>query len=145
MDDLIVREMVMEDYSTVVELWKECDLPYKPNGRDHPDSIRKEMELSQNSFLVAEKHGEIIGSILVTHDGRKGWINRLAVHSDHRNKGVARLLIDEAEKWLMEQAIEIFACLIEGDNPESMKVIESLGYEEFEGVRYFTKRNRPDI
>ena len=38
-----------------------------------------------------------------------------------------------------------FACLIEGDNPESMEVVEHLGYREFEGVRYFTKRTHPDI
>jgi ribosomal protein S18 acetylase RimI-like enzyme len=145
MDDLIIREMVMGDYSTIIEIWEECGLPYKPSGRDHPDSIEKEMNGDQNSFLVAEIHGEIVGSILVTHDGRKGWINRLSVRREHRKIGIARALVSEAEKWLMEQGIGIFACFIEGDNPISKKVFERLGYLEFENISYYTKRTRPDI
>jgi ribosomal protein S18 acetylase RimI-like enzyme len=145
MEDLIIREMDFEDYPSVMELWKVCDLPYKPDGRDHPDSIRREMKERQNSFLVAEIEGKIIGSILATHDGRKGWINRLGVRLEYRNQGVGRALVDEAEKWMQERGIGIFTCLIEEDNAESVKVFESLGYEKFEGVYYFTKRTRPDI
>lgn len=145
MDALIIREMVFEEYPAVIELWRECGLPYKPNGRDHPDSIMKEMNGDQNSFLVAEIRGEIVGSVLVTHDGRKGWINRLSVYQNYRNMGIARALISEAEKWFLEQGIGIFACFIEGDNPVSKKVFERLGYIEFEGITYYSKRVKPDI
>ena len=145
MEGLIIREMSMEDYSTVIELWREYDLPYKPGGRDHPDAIEREMKRDQNSFLVAEVEGRIVGSVLVTHDGRKGWINRLAVHQEYRRRGIGGALVSEAENWLIEQGIGIFACLIEGDNPLSAEVLEKLGYDKFEGVSYFTKRIRPDI
>ena len=145
MEGLTIREMVFEEYETVIELWKTCGLPYRPQGRDHPDRIRKEMREKQNSFLVAETEGKVIGSLLTTHDGRKGWINRLAVYQEYRNRGVARALVDEAEKWLLEQGIEIFACFIEGDNKASMRVFEKLGYVKFEDISYYTKRIRPDI
>ncbi|HEX37983.1 MAG TPA: GNAT family N-acetyltransferase [Candidatus Cloacimonetes bacterium] len=39
---------------------------------------------------MAEKGGEIIGSVMVTHDGREGWLNRLAVLKEFRNKSIAQ-------------------------------------------------------
>jgi len=41
-----------------------------------------------------------IGSALITHDGRKGWINRVVVLPEHRNKGIARKLVEAGEIWL---------------------------------------------
>ena len=88
------------------------------------------MKRDQNSFLVAEVEGRIVGSVLVTHDGRKGWINRLAVHREYRRRGIGGALVSEAENWLIEQGIGIFACLIEGDNPLSAEVLEKLGLSD---------------
>jgi ribosomal protein S18 acetylase RimI-like enzyme len=140
-----IREMRYEEYQSVLRLWEECGLPCKPHGRDHPDKVREEMKLPQNIFLVAVVDDEIIGSVLVTHDGRKGWINRLSVLPDHRNRGIAKALMAEAERWLLDQGIGLFACFIEGENPGSASLLTSLGYVEFEGAKYYTKRTHPDI
>ena len=133
------------EYDALVKLWNSCGLPYKPEGRDSRESIEKEMKIGTGFFLIAVLDGNLIGSVLATHDSRKGWINRLAVLPDHRKKGVARLLLREAEKWLGEQGIGIFACLIEGYNSISVEVFERMGYKEFKGVKYFTKRTHLDI
>ena len=133
------------DYSILIDLWEKSGLPYKPNGRDSLDSISKEVENGHCRFLFAKINGQHIGSALITHDGRKGWINRVCVLPDYRHRGIARLLVNEGEKWLKEQGIGIFACQIEGYNNESYEAFKKMGYIPFEGIRYLTKRVHPDI
>jgi ribosomal protein S18 acetylase RimI-like enzyme len=133
------------DYSLLINLWERSGLPYKPKGRDSLESIEKEVELDSNQFLFAILNGKAVGSILVTHDGRKGWINRVAVLPEFRKRGIAKKLIDAAEEWLDSKGIGIYACQIEDYNNESFEVFRKMGYIPFEGIHYLTKRKFPEI
>ena len=133
------------DYDTLINLWKAAGLPYKPLGRDSRESIEKEVKNNSCRFLFALVDDKYIGSILVTHDGRKGWINRVVVLPGYRNKGIAHKLLEAGEKWLKKQGIGIFACLIEGYNNDSYEAFKKMGYIPFEGMKYLTKRMNPDI
>lgn len=145
MKQSMVREMGFDELEEVISIWKECRLPYKPNGRDSHANIRKGMKLENCRFLVAVAGSRVVGTLIVTHDGRKGWMNRLGVLPDHRGQGIGRALIKEGERWLEEQGVGIFACIVEGHNSDSMEAMKKMGYIEFEGARYFTKRIDPDI
>lgn len=136
---VILRDFRNEDYDNVIELWDEAGLPYRPQGRDSRKQIEKELKLGRSIFLVAETEGKVVGTILGTHDGRKGWLNRLAVAKEYRKKGLARKLVEEAERRLGELGLEVIACLIEADNEVAMKVFTRLGYEKWDGF-YFSKR-----
>ncbi|NOX85251.1 MAG: hypothetical protein GXO86_04695, partial [Chlorobi bacterium] len=57
----------------------------------------------------------------------------------------ARKLVEAGEKWLDEQGIGIYACMIEDYNDESFEAFKKMGYIPFEGMRYLTKRKFPDI
>lgn len=140
-----IRRFSIDRYDDLISLWDLSGLPYKMNGRDSRSSIESEIKDERCHFLLAFDGPELVGSVIATHDGRKGWINRLAVHPDHRMKGLARTLLEEAEKRLSDQGVGIFACLIEGWNGSSVDVFEHLGYSEFKGVKYFTKRACEDI
>jgi ribosomal protein S18 acetylase RimI-like enzyme len=140
-----VREFQLSDYDALIGLWKDVQLPYKPIGRDAREKIRDEIERQSTIFLVAETNGELVGSVLATHDGRKGWINRLAVAPDLRRRGVARQLLAEAENRLSDQGIEIIACLIEDWNVDSKQFFERAGYNRFDEISYFTKKKYPDV
>lgn len=143
--EITITSYKQGDYDTLIKLWKAADLPYKPNGRDSRESIEKEVQNNNCQFLFARLKDDYIGSALITHDGRKGWINRVVVLPEHRNRGIARKLVDAGERWLEEQGIGIFACQIEGYNDDSFEVFKKMGYVPFEGIRYLTKRIAPDI
>ncbi len=145
MDQVILREMRKEDYHDLIELWKIAKLSFKPNGRDTKENISKQLEFSSNSFILAELQGKIIGSVIASHNGRKGWINRLAVHPKYRHQGIAKKLIKKAEEFLKQEGIGIFAALVESWNIPSKKLFETIGYKDFEGIIYFTKRINKDI
>ena len=80
----------------------------------------------------------------LTHDGRKGWINRLAVDPAYWRRGLAGRLVGEAERWFVEdQGLEIWAALIESENRDSQSLFAALDYRRHDVV-YVSKRTRPE-
>jgi ribosomal protein S18 acetylase RimI-like enzyme len=141
---IILRRYQDKDYPEVLALWAEAELPYKPAGRDSRANLESQSRQRRFFFLVAESEGGLIGTVVGTHDSRKGWINRLAVARTHRRQGLARRLIGEVERRLSRLGIEIFACLIEEGNSVSMEVFERLGYKRHPEIVYFTNRKSED-
>ena len=137
--EISIRPFRMSDYDHAIELWREGELPCRPQGRDSRERIEEEMKRGRSIFLVAELNGKVAGTILATHDGRKGWLNRLAVAEEFRRRGLARRLVTEAERRLGAMGLDIIAGLIEADNGVSLTVFERLGYERSDVV-YFSKR-----
>ncbi len=143
--DFVVREFGMADYDRVMEIWAQGRLPLKPRGRDSRQSVAAQLGRPNVHFLVAETAGRVVGTVLATHDGRKGWINRLAVDEAFRKRGLGKRLVLEAERRLAEDGMEIFACLIEDWNTLSMEVFGRLGYRKHPEILYFAKRRDPDV
>jgi ribosomal protein S18 acetylase RimI-like enzyme len=141
---MTIRQFQIDDYDAVIALWQRAGLLFKPKGRDSRAKIAAEMKHGVNIFLVAEADGTIVGSVFGTHEGRKGWINRLAVTPEIRRQGVARKLVTAVEERLASLGIDIVACLIEDWNTTSIKTFERLGYQHQPDVLYFTKRRSPD-
>ncbi|UCE13358.1 MAG: GNAT family N-acetyltransferase [Candidatus Heimdallarchaeota archaeon] len=141
----MIQELKIIEYPKVLALWKSADLEWRDEGRDHPDRIEVQLEKGNIFFLGEVWKDELLGVVLVTHDGRKGWINRLAVHPKHRHKGIAQKLLTAAEEKLFQtEGIEVVSALIFEDNKPSLALFEKAGYESWSGIRYYSKRKRPD-
>ncbi len=138
--DFEIRGMRASDYPELVGLWKEAGLKYHPRGRDSKKRILREMEGPMATFLVAEAGCGLVGSLLGTTDGRKGWINRLAVHPEWQRRGLALALLEEMERRFDERGILVFCALIQGDNDPSIALFRSAGYKEDRSVVYYSKR-----
>jgi N-acetylglutamate synthase len=142
--EITIREMTPEDYDSVTRVWTEAGLPYRPLGRDRPDKMRAEMNRGTAVFLVAETGGRVVGVVLGTHDGRRGWINRLAVLPAYQRHGIAIRLVREVEQRVEGLGIEIVSALIESDNEASMGFFRAIGYLYSPDVEYVSKRRSPD-
>jgi ribosomal protein S18 acetylase RimI-like enzyme len=140
-----IREMRPDDYQGLVELWGQARLKYHPSGRDSKERITKELESPMALFLVAEAEGRLVGSLLGTTDGRKGWINRLAVHPDWRRRGLAFALLREMERRFDQRGILVFCALIQDDNSSSSIFFRAAGYEEDPTVVYYSKRKGREV
>lgn len=143
--EIDIREFQPDDYDAVIEVWKQAGLPFKPQGRDSKENMLPEMEKETSTLLVAEHKEKLVGVILATHDGRKGWLNRLAVIPGYRYTNVARDLVLAAEKTLYDRGLQIIACLIEENNKMSMKFFKKAGYKKHTDIFYFSKRQHPDV
>ncbi len=134
------RKMTLSDYDSVITLWNEGNIPCRPQGRDSRKNITAQLLQPTCYFLVAEIDKKIIGAIVGTHDGRKGWINRLVVAPTYQKKGIAKRLVEDVEHYFTSLGIDIVACLIEDWNTTSMKVFEQLGYTKHTDILYYSKR-----
>ena len=135
----------MKDYDALIRLWNDAELPYKPQGRDRRDDIERQLNQPNTLYLIAEIDNRIVGSILGTHDSRKGWINRLAVSPSHRRRGLAKRLVKEVEDRFLELGIDIMASMVEDWNTMSLEVFERLGYKRHPDIIYFSKRENPEV
>jgi ribosomal protein S18 acetylase RimI-like enzyme len=87
-----------------------------------------------------------VAAVVATHDSRKGWINRLVVKPEHRRQGYAQRLIEEAERVLREQGMQVIAALIESDNTASLALFQQAGYVEIDkNIHYLSKRDSDDV
>jgi ribosomal protein S18 acetylase RimI-like enzyme len=135
-----IRSLTITDYDQIVALWKRARLPFKPSGRDRKSAVQTQMAEDPGFFIGAFEGNRLVGVVVATSDGRKGWINRLAVDPDFRRMGVAEKLIAEAEKVLHKHGLRMFCALIDDDNKVSKQLFKKCGYKEHRDIVYFRKK-----
>jgi ribosomal protein S18 acetylase RimI-like enzyme len=133
------------DYEAVRHLWELAGLHIKPVGRDSQEQFAQQLAAGQQTVIGAKDKQHLIGVVVTTHDGRKGWINRLAVHPDYQRQGIGQRLIQEAERVLHEQGMHIIAALIEDHNTASLALFNHAGYSDYSEIHYVTKRDDQDV
>ena len=140
----VPRRLTEADYDAVMRLWQHAGLTgVRPEGRDSREAFARQLARGQ-VVLGLEELGKLIGCVVATHDTRKGWINRLAVHPDWRRQGIGQQLIAEAEESLHQQGMSVIAAIIEPDNEASLKLFIKAGYADWPGLHYVSKKSSKD-
>jgi N-acetylglutamate synthase len=141
---ITLYDLGTDDYDEILALWECAGLPVRPEGRDAPNRFARQMTASQQRVVGLRAGAQMVAVVVLTHDGRKGWINRLAVDPAYRRRGLASRLVAEAEHWFVkDQGLEIWAALIESENRDSQALFAALDYRRHDVV-YVSKRTRPD-
>lgn len=140
MNNFQVKELLIDDYDEIIRLWADSGLPYKPFGRDSREMVMLEMERINCSYWGIEDKDNLIACGVANFDGRRGWINRVAVHPDFRGKQLARLIIEACEKFLYKIGAVVICALIEEINYPSISSFQNVGYSCEKDFLYFTKR-----
>jgi len=144
MDDRI-RHLGPDDYDDLIRVWADAGLPYRPHGRDSREKIVAEMERSDTAFLGLYDNDVLVAVGVMTYDGRKGWINRVAVDPDRRGEGLAGEILEAGEAFLKSLGAMVIACLIEEENLPSMALFQKHGYSYLKDIFYFSKRDSDDV
>ncbi|MCK4949831.1 MAG: GNAT family N-acetyltransferase [Thermoplasmata archaeon] len=140
-----MRELTIEDYDAIIELWRESSLSYRPKGRDSREEMEKQMGLIPELFLGAFEGQVLVGVVIGTDDTRKGWVNRLAVRPDHGRRGIGTALLREMEERLRRRGNRIIGVLIETPNEASERFFEKMGYEPYGSIAYLSKRDSDEV
>jgi ribosomal protein S18 acetylase RimI-like enzyme len=140
-----IRKLTIADYPELTKLWKRAKLPIKLKGRDSRAHIAREIKQNPDFFIGAFDKDIMIGVVVASHDGRKGWLNRIAVEPDCRRQGVAQLLTHAGEKTLHRHGIKIIGLLIHEYNTISLKLAKKMGYVIHSDIIYLTKREGEHI
>jgi ribosomal protein S18 acetylase RimI-like enzyme len=122
-----IREFQLADYENVVNLWTAAGLILRPG--DELDGIELKLRRDPDLFLLAEDAGKLVGVVMGAWDGRRGWINHLAVSPDHQRQGIGRALVDELENRLSRKGAKKVNAQIYRSNTRSVDFFRSVGYE----------------
>ena len=139
-----LRPLRRSDYHAMIALFQIAGTNPKTRGRDSPRSFSEQLRRNPGSYLGAFDGDRLVGVVLGTHDTRKAWINRLAVHPDYRRRSIAARLVRACERVLREQGLKMFAALIEPENRASEAFFRSLGYEILP-ILYARKKLRENV
>jgi GNAT superfamily N-acetyltransferase len=140
-----IRDLRTEEYPQALALWEKVGLhSLRPEGRDSPEALARQCETDVTRVMGLWVEDALVCVVVVSHDGRKGWINRLATDPAQQRRGLARKLLAGAEDWLRSEGIEVIAALIEDYNHPSLALFESEGYSRHDDIYYLTKRDRPE-
>lgn len=144
-DRINVRPVLEDELEEMQRVWVESGLPVRPMGRDTIENLRTQRKSSPDLFIGAFEGDRMVGVVLASDDGRKGWINRLAVVPEARRRGVGRMLVDACEAALRRRGRGIFCILIEGENPASDTLFQDMSYKREDDIIYYAKRDSQDL
>lgn len=80
------------------------------------------------ALVVPVGDGVLAGSLLGAYDGRRGWVNRLAVHPEHQGRGVGGALLDTFEERLRQRGCRKVNLLIRAENTGVSRFYAGHGY-----------------
>jgi ribosomal protein S18 acetylase RimI-like enzyme len=125
---LTIKSAAAEDEQAVVALWRACDLVASYNDPVADFRFAKAAPCS-DVLIGVDDGGEMAGSVMVGHDGHRGWLYYVAASPASRGRGVGRQMVQAAEDWLRERGITKAQLLVRETNTKVVGFYEHLGFE----------------
>jgi ribosomal protein S18 acetylase RimI-like enzyme len=123
---LSIAEIGDSDLADVITLWRRAGLVREWN--DPTGDIALARRDGNATVLLGRDEGAAAASVLVGHDGHRGWVYYVSVDPDHRAKGYGRAIMQAAEDWLRARGIQKLQLMVRGDNAQVHAFYESIGY-----------------
>lgn len=121
----VIAPATPDDAAAVAALWQRCDLT-RPWNDPHADFARA-LTAATSTVLLARDDGDVIGSVMVGHDGHRGWIYYLAVTPDLQGQGIGRALFAAAEDWLRDAGAPKVQLMVRSDNAAALGFYAAIG------------------
>ncbi|MEU4797702.1 GNAT family N-acetyltransferase [Streptomyces sp. NPDC023327] len=96
MNDLRTRAAAPEDLDAVLAFWKVA--AEGTSISDDSTGVERLVARDPEALILAERGGELAGTVIAGFDGWRCHLYRLAVHPEHRRQGVGSALLAAAEE-----------------------------------------------
>ncbi|MEU0433162.1 GNAT family N-acetyltransferase [Streptomyces sp. NPDC006290] len=96
MTDLRIRAALPEDLDAVLAFWKVA--AEGTSISDDRDGVERLVARDLGALLLAERAGELVGTVIAGFDGWRCHLYRLAVHPGRRRLGIGSALLAAAEE-----------------------------------------------
>lgn len=140
MPELAIRDYAARDLEAVIALWTACGLTRPWN--DPAGDIAFCRESGHGTVLVGTEAGSVVASVMVGHDGHRGWVYYLAVDPARQHQGHGRRMMTAAEAWLAERGVAKLELMVRAENETVCGFYRRAGYAE-SSVRVMERWLRP--
>lgn len=121
-----ILPLTSEHADDAARLWSECGLTRPWN--DPRSDFRMAVSGPSSEVLGAVDGDLLVGTVMVGHEGHRGWIYYLAIDQAHRGSGLGKALVAAAEEWIEGQGIPKVMLMIRAENDDVRRFYERLGY-----------------
>ncbi len=125
--EIVFAVMSMADYPEVFALWDGTP-GIGLSSADSSDAIALYLEHNPGMSFTARKSGGLLGAVLCGHDGRRGYLQHLAVAPDARRKGIGQGLVDRCLTALAAEGITRYHIFVYTNNETGLGFWESAGW-----------------
>lgn len=123
-----LRQMTLADYDAVHALLRATPGVVVRMPDDSREALAVYLERNPGLSFVAEMDGRIIGCVMCGHDGRRGYLQHLAVASGFRRQGIGSRLVHACLDKLRESGITKTHIFVLADNRDGLRFWEGGGW-----------------
>jgi len=123
-----IRELTATDRDAATALWAEAGL-VRPWNDPTSDFDRAASGMT-SAVLGAVDAGELAATVMVGHDGHRGWVYYLAVDPGKRRSGLGRHMMQKAEGWLRQRGVVKLNLMVRNGNDGALNFYRQLGFED---------------
>lgn len=136
--NLQVRDFSITDYDSAVSLWKATE-HVGLSSADERDQIESLLKRNPGLSKVLVNDGELVGTILCGHDGRRGYLYHLCVDRKHRRRSAGTALVDACLSDLRKQGIRKCHLFVFDRNEIGKEFWKALGWQPRYDIDVFSK------
>jgi ribosomal protein S18 acetylase RimI-like enzyme len=127
---MVIEELDSRDQPAATALWQEIGMtrPWNDPATDFDRALRG----ATSTVLGVRLDDELVGTVMVGHDGHRGWVYYLAVAPAHQAQGLGSKLMTGAEDWLRARGAVKIQLMVRHSNEQVVAFYEHLGYEDAE-------------
>ena len=139
-----IRKMTIGDYEKLYDIWLKSGNVLNEID-DSKAGLEKYLLRNPDTCFVAEENGEIIGSIMSGHDGRRGYIQHTSVLASERRKGVGAALVNRAVEALKKEGVIKVALVALAHNESGNKFWEKMGFKDERDIVIYRAKSLVEV
>ncbi|MNI06785.1 Acetyltransferase YpeA [compost metagenome] len=132
-----IREMTIDDYELSIGLWRRTE-GMALSEADSKESIHGYLNRNTGMSFVCADRGQILGTILCGHDGRRGYMYHVAVDPEYRGQAIGKKLVLSSLEKLRLEGISKCHLMVLADNEIGNEFWTRTGWIRRDGILLYS-------
>ncbi len=129
-----IWEFLPAHYDGVVALWRSSEGVVMRDA-DERGPLSTYLEQHRGLSFIAMQDDVVVGAVLCGTDGRRGYLQHVAVAPSHRRRGIGKSLVNASVRALAERGIDKCHLMVLANNTDAQAFWSRLGWKDRSDIR----------